>query len=292
MTTNSSSKTTPDTRYIIYKVYGIANKVQAISAVSFSSFAIIHGLQIASTLIGGPSAMDSSLLLGRPFYQDERMEGLLVNNSIALHLLAGFTKSTIRYLYFNNNKSNNGNNDSATLKLDSNNNGKRSGVLPYHDVTGQLFVPLIIGHYVLARGLPKKIMGDSAFIDVGIISWGLQNKKWFTWTLHLALIGTGVYHTISGFRLAYQRTFRPNHTITNNTVPSSSSSEEEENKDQQQPIQKSIVKRKQNDQKLNILIVGVSAVLVTGLVIISRVDKIPLRREYRDIYTRFFSLKF
>ncbi|CAO3636301.1 unnamed protein product [Cunninghamella blakesleeana] len=280
MTTPSSSNSTPNTRYIIYKVYGIANKAQAISGISFSTFAAIHGLQIASTLVGGASAMDSSLLLGRPFYQDKYLEVVLVNGSIALHLVAGFTKAVIQNFYFNKN--------SATIKQDNNNNN--NGVLPYHNITGQLFIPLLVGHYVLARDLPKKIMGDSAFIDVGIISWGLQNKKWFTWTLHLALIGTGVYHTISGFSLACKRTFKSKHT-NHIEVSSSESSESLKENNNNNNDQQSIVKKKKKDQKLNILIVGISTVLVTGLVIVSRVDKIPLRREYQDIYTRLLSFK-
>ncbi|KAI9304628.1 hypothetical protein BJ944DRAFT_266568 [Cunninghamella echinulata] len=298
MTTNSSSSST--TRYIIYKVYGISNKIQAISAISFSTFALIHGLQITSTLIGGPSSMDSSLLLGRPFYQDERMEGLLVTGSITWHLLAGFTKSSIQYLYFNRNENKE---SSDILKIDNNNNNnnnknnnsnKKIGILPYHDVTGQLLVPLIYGHYILTRGLPKKIMGDSAFIDVGIISWGLQNKKWLTWTLHLTLIGTGVYHMISGFQLAYQRTFKSKRSNAESLSSSSSSlllNEESEKEKEKDHAQKVIVKKNQGYQTSNIIIIGVSTILVTGLVIISRVNKIPMRREYQDIYSRFLSLK-
>lgn len=306
MTTNSSSSSST-TRYIIYKVYGISNKIQAISAISFSTFALIHGLQITSTLIGGPSSMDSSLLLGRPFYQDERMEGLLVTGSITWHLLAGFTKSSIQYLYFNRNENKE---SSDILKIDNNNNNndnnnnnnkinisnKKIGVLPYHDVTGQLLVPLIYGHYILTRGLPKKIMGDSAFIDVGIISWGLQNKKWLTWTLHLTLIGTGVYHMISGFQLAYRRTFKSKRNNAE-SLPSSSSSlllneeSEKEKEMEKDHAQRVIVKKNQGYQTSNIIIIGVSTILVTGLVIISRVNKIPMRREYQDIYSRFLSLK-
>ncbi|CAO3613338.1 unnamed protein product [Cunninghamella echinulata] len=221
------------------------------------------------------------------------MEGLLVTGSITWHLLAGLTKSSIQYLYFNKKDKNKESSD--ILKLDNNNNNnnnsnKKVGVLPYHDVTGQLLVPLIYGHYILTRGLPKKIMGNSAFIDVGIVSWGLQNKKWLTWTLHLTLIGTGVYHMISGFQLAYQRTFK---SKRNNTESSLSSllKEESEKEKEKGHIQKIIVKKNQGHQASNIIIIGVSTILVTGLVIISRVNKIPMRREYQDIYSRFLSLK-
>ncbi|KAI8099442.1 uncharacterized protein BX664DRAFT_321259 [Halteromyces radiatus] len=242
----SSTDTNSSSRNIIYKVYGIANKVQAITAIGFSTFAVIHGLQIAAGAVGGVEAADQALLLARPIYQDAHLEGYMVTGSVAAHLLAGLTKSSLDYCYLNNNKKNN----------------KATGY--YHGITGQLLIPLSVGHYILTRRMPIQTMGDSAFVDFGIVGWGLQNKPWVTWTWHVALIGVGVYHMVGGAPLAFRRTFGGKTT-----------SKKEQLDDKKGSMVKFIP-----------LVIGISTVLVAGLVATSRLDKIPLRREYQAIYNR------
>ncbi|CAO3599889.1 unnamed protein product [Absidia cylindrospora] len=173
-------------------------------------------------------------------------------------------KSTIQYCLNMNNDNNN-----------SSSNNDKSGVLPYHDLTGQLLVPLAAGHYYLARGMPLKTMGDSAFVDFGIIAWGLQNKRAMTWGWHAALIGVGVYHMVGGAQLAFRRTFRRGRKgdaavdqITKE--PSSATSDG--------GLLKSMT-------VTHGLVVGISTVLLMGLVATSRVGKIPMRREYQEIYS-------
>ncbi|KAI8330593.1 hypothetical protein BC941DRAFT_440247 [Chlamydoabsidia padenii] len=234
--TDTSSPDLSSTRTIIYKVYGVANKVQAITAVGFTTFAVMHGLQIATAAFRGVEAADSALLMTRPIYQDAHLEGWIVTGSVAWHLAAGMTKSILQpYLNINKKK-------------------ESSNLIRYHDVTGQLLVPLLAGHYYLARGMPIKTMGDSAFVDFGIIAWGLQNKPFISWVWHTALIGVGVYHMVGGAQLACQRTFGCG-----------------KNKEKSSRTQ-------------GMVVVGISAVLLAGLVATSRLDKIPLRREYQDIY--------
>ncbi|SAM00788.1 hypothetical protein [Absidia glauca] len=237
------------TRTIIYKVYGIANRVQAITAVGFTTFAVMHGLQIATGALRGVAAADSALLLTRPIYQDAHLEGWIVTGSVIWHLVAGTTKSILKpYL---NITSTSGKTTTTTTPL-----------LRYHDVTGQLLVPLLAGHYYLARGMPIKTMGDSAFVDFGIIAWGLQNKPVITWVWHTALIGVGVYHMAGGMQLALQRTFGG------------------KVKKAEAGGKKGLVSKTQG------VALGISTILIAGLVATSRMDKIPLRREYQDIYSQ------
>lgn len=235
------------TRTIIYKVYGVANRVQAITAVGFTAFAVMHGFQIATGALSGVAAADSALLLTRPIYQDAHLEGWIVTGSVIWHLLAGTTKSILKpYLNI------------------TDTNGKGTATTPlvrYHDVTGQLLVPLLAGHYYLARGMPIKTMGDSAFVDFGIIAWGLQNKPVITWVWHTALIGVGVYHMVGGMQLALQRTFGGR-------------------------AKKAEAGRKRLVSKTQGVVLGISTILIAGLVATSRMDKIPLRREYQDIYSQ------
>ncbi|ORZ24537.1 hypothetical protein BCR42DRAFT_403143 [Absidia repens] len=274
--TPPSPNTTTSTRRIIYKVYGVANKVQAITAVSFTTFAVMHGLQIATGAFFGVEDADQTLLLTRPIYQDAHLEGVIVTGSLVWHVVAGMAKSTIQYCLNMNDDNNNNNNNS---KNNSSNDKKQLGVLPYHDLTGQLLVPLAAGHYYLARGMPLKTMGDSAFVDFGIIAWGLQNRRVITWGWHAALIGVGVYHMVGGAQLAFSRTFRRGRR--------KGAAAEQKQKEQQSTttgagdeggLLKSVT-------ITHGLVVGISTVLLMGLVATSRVGKIPMRREYQEIYS-------
>ncbi|ORX56831.1 hypothetical protein DM01DRAFT_1274495, partial [Hesseltinella vesiculosa] len=159
--------TDDSTRRVLYKVYGVMNKVQAVSAVGFSTFAVVHGLQIVSGVFGAEAA-DHTLLLTRPFYQDEHMEGLMVTGSLVCHVASGLIKNAIQ----------------AKVQVSS----EKTKTTHYHGPAGVVLVPLVLVHYYLVRGIPLRWMGDSAFVDFSIVAWGLQNRPVLTWSLHTLLL--------------------------------------------------------------------------------------------------------
>lgn len=233
----------------LVKIYSGLTTIQSASAVVFSTFVAIHGAQVAVATIGGPDMSNRWLLLGRPFYQDQHLEGLLVSGAAVVHVLAGVAKAGIRGYWGQ-----------------KNNNNKTTTLLPYHHIVGYVLVPVVWLHYDLVRTLPVRYFGDSAMLDFGHIAWGLQNWPIFTYTLHGTLIGTAAYHIVSGASLAYQRTFKRKRSEKASSSSSSSSS----------------VYR---PHKKMAAAATVGLVLLSGLFIIGRqTKKIPLRFEYETIY--------
>ncbi|KAI8144732.1 hypothetical protein BJV82DRAFT_606014 [Fennellomyces sp. T-0311] len=234
----------------LYKTYGYLTTVQSASAVAFSTFAVIHGSQIAVANVGGPDMANRWLLLGRPFYQDEHSEGLLVTGAAAVHVLAGLAKAGIRRYWRRNQQGEVSPPSSGSF-------------LPYHTAAGYILVPIVWIHYRLVRELPIKVFGDSAMLDFGIVAWGAQNWPIFTYAVHGALVGVAAYHIVSGGSAAYRRTF------TKRKGKSSSVGWT-------------------RGKVTAAATVGV--VLLSGLIVIGRhTRKIPLRYEYASIYGMLFS---
>ena len=273
---------------VLYKTYGILTTIQSASAVAFSSFVFIHGSQIALANVGGPDMTNRWLLLGRPFYQDEHTEGLVVTGALTVHVASGLAKAAIRQYWqgqrrqrqkqLNSNNNSNDDDDAIDTIISANKNKKKNnGLLPYHHITGYFLIPLCWIHYRLVRQLPVKVFGDSAMLDVGIVAWGLQNWPVFTYTVHGALIGAAAYHIISGGATAYQRTFTRKRKIGSTTKKDDSS-------------MTTTTTAKKSKKMTAIATTGI--VLLSGLIIIGRcTQKIPLRNEYASIYSMVFSTK-
>lgn len=254
----SSLGTSPRPFLSLQKTYGLLTKVQAGSAVVFSTFAVMHGAQVLSANVGGSSLANNWIMLGRPFYQDEHLEGLLVTGSALTHVLAGLGKLGIR-LYWNN----------KTAHVSN------AALLPYHTAAGYALIPLAGLHYYLVRHLPVDYYGDSSFIDFGYIAWGLQNKPVFTYGLHMALIVTGVYHMVSGVQVALGQLKKKKKVITPK-IPQHGKSVEQQN------INAQVSKKHMWKQGL---VATVSLACISGLIIIGRdTKKIPLRLDFAKIY--------
>ncbi|KAI8063399.1 uncharacterized protein B0P05DRAFT_515894 [Gilbertella persicaria] len=163
------------------QAYRILTKVQNVSALAFSTFTAIHGTQILAANLGGASLANHLILLGRPFYQDEHLEGVLVTGAATVHVLAGLGKWGIRTYW-----------DPSRVETHR---------LRY---AGYALIPLVGLHYYLVRMLPIAYYGDSSFIDFGYVAWGLQNKPALTYGLHTALILTSCYHLVGGLKTIFR----------------------------------------------------------------------------------------
>lgn len=262
----SSLGTSPRPFLSSQKAYGLLTKVQNGSAVVFSVFAVTHGLQILSANVGGSALANNWIMLGRPFYQDEHLEGILVTGSVLTHVAAGLGKLGIR-LYWNNNNS----------------TKKNPALLPYHGLTGYLLIPLAGLHYYLVRHLPIEYYGDSAFIDFGYIAWGLQNKPIFTYGLHAALVVAAAYHMVSGAKVAIWKGKR------NEKIAAAASS----SSGAKVPLHGKSVEQKKMDDKVKKnqlirhgVVAGISVALISGLIIIGiDTKKIPLRLDFAKMYS-------
>ncbi|KAI8636706.1 hypothetical protein BD408DRAFT_425735 [Parasitella parasitica] len=244
----------------VSKAYNLLTKVQTTSAVVFSTFAAIHGAQLLAANIGGVYLANHWLIVGRPFYQDEHMEGILVTGSAIAHVIAGLAKLGIR-LYWNRNKS---------LRAAITPPNHENHVLRYHGLTGYLLIPLAGLHYYLVRGLPISYYGDSSFIDFGYVAWGLQNKPVFSYGLHTALVVAASYHIVSGMKYVFQG---KNRSIEPVDSPQAFRNDESQ-VDRTHSVQKSII-------------VGLSLALVSSLLIVGRdTKKIPLRFDFAKMYAR------
>ncbi|CAO3624820.1 unnamed protein product [Mucor hiemalis] len=261
----SSLGTTPRRFLSLQKTYNFLTKVQSGSAVIFSIFTALHGTQLLVANVGGAQLANHWIMVGRPIYQDQHLEGILVTGFAITHIVAGLAKLGIR-LYWNK----------GTITTAAN-----SATLPYHGLAGYLLIPLAGLHYYLVRSLPIDYYGDSAFIDFGYIAWGLQNKPIFTYGLHTALIAAAAYHMVSGTRLAFQRLGRSKKSIpatASGKVPQHGKSVEQKNIDTK-------LQKKQHIK--NGIVIGVSIALFSSLVIIGRdTKKIPLRLDFAKMYSR------
>ncbi|KAI9478535.1 MAG: hypothetical protein EXX96DRAFT_571284 [Benjaminiella poitrasii] len=170
------------TSFLSYpKTYQILTKIQNASAITFSTFTVVHVSQLLVANVGGVESANRWLILGRPFYQDAHLEGLVVTGAGLVHVAAGLGKWLIRRLYWPR---------SSTKR---------------QNLTGYVLIPLAGLHYYLVRTLPQQQYGDSSFIDFGYVAWGLQNRPWFTYSLHIALILTGSYHVVAGISQLWNR---------------------------------------------------------------------------------------
>ncbi|KAI9359132.1 hypothetical protein BD770DRAFT_386653 [Pilaira anomala] len=268
----SSLGTAPRPFLSSQKAYGLLTKVQNGSAVVFSVFAVTHGLQILSANVGGSALANNWIMLGRPFYQDEHLEGILVTGSILTHVAAGLGKLGIRLYWNNNNKT------TTTTTMRSK---KNPALLPYHGLSGYLLIPLAGLHYYLVRHLPIAYYGDSAFIDFGYIAWGLQNQPLFTYGLHTALVVAAAYHMVSGAKVAIWKGKRNEPIVAaaaaTTKVPLHGKSVEQKKMDD---------KVKKNQLIRHGVVAGISVGLISGLIIIGiDTKKIPLRLDFAKMYS-------
>ncbi|ORY91142.1 hypothetical protein BCR43DRAFT_498573 [Syncephalastrum racemosum] len=242
----------------IYKIYGGLTTLQNASAYAFSSFAVVHGAQIAISALGGPDAGNRWLLLGRPFYQDEHTEGIIVTGAATVHVLCGIAKAGIRWYC----KKNQNVDIQTRLPL-------------HHRLAGYILLPAVLLHYDLVRKLPARYFGDSAMLDLGHIAWGLQNWPIFTYTLHGILIGAASWHIVHGAK-ALLSTKKKGKTAAASSSSSSSTL--------------TTPTTTQTATRVTwITSAGIAVTLLSGLIVIgTQTKKIPLRYDYAQIYKMLF----
>ncbi|KAM3578612.1 hypothetical protein VKS41_008996 [Umbelopsis sp. WA50703] len=240
------------------QIYGTLTVIQSASALTFSAFYFTHATQFLAAPFGGIELSNKYLLLGRPLYQDEHLEPLLVTGSAVVHVLSGLAKGAIR-LYW------------GRKGGDRQRNATR---LPYHRFAGYALMPILTVHYTAVRDLPRQHFGDSAFLDYSYISFMLQSHPAVAYVGHAALVSLASYHVVGGMKFAIDSVFKRRRQGESIKVAKT------------EPQSSTIDLR-----RIQILTsLSVSALAVYGIYVIGKVEKIPLRHEYAKIYQRLISL--
>jgi len=183
---------------MLHQLYGGLTIIQSASALTFSVFYVTHATQFMAAPFGGIELSNKYLLLGRPLYQDEHLEPILVTGAATMHVLSGVAKGAIRTYWRRNSKT--------------------SQPLSLHRTAGYILLPLATLHYTVTRALPQEHFGDSAFLDYSYIAFLLQKYPAITYIGHAALVCTMSYHMIGGMNIAINQVFRrrksQDHSIT------------------------------------------------------------------------------
>ncbi|KAF9150038.1 hypothetical protein BG015_008151 [Linnemannia schmuckeri] len=80
-------------------LYQGIGRVQAFSAMAFSTFAVIHLVPPMLASVGGVELANKALIWGRVYYQTYGLEQVLVSGSLLIHLGAGLCKAVIRMVW-------------------------------------------------------------------------------------------------------------------------------------------------------------------------------------------------
>jgi Protein of unknown function (DUF1691) len=233
---------------MLHQLYNGLTIVQSASALTFSVFYVTHATQFLAAPFGGIEASNKYLLLGRPLYQDEHLEPILVTGAASVHVLSGLTKGAIRQYWKRN----------STVDLTP-----RSTV--YHRRAGYALIPLVALHYTIARDLPQKYFGDSTFLDYSYISFLLQKYPAFTYIGHTALISIASFHIAAGMNVAV------------NQLRGHKKHQQQKDK---QATSMPLVDPKRIPVYVSLVVTGLT---LGGLYVLGRTEKIPLRREYARI---------
>jgi hypothetical protein len=240
---------------MLHQLYNGLTIVQSASALTFSVFYITHATQFLAAPFGGIEASNKYLLLGRPLYQDEHLEPILVTGAASVHILSGLAKGAIRQYWKRN----------STTDLTP-----RSTV--YHRRAGYALIPLVALHYTVARDLPQKYFGDSTFLDYSYIAFLLQNYPAITYIGHTALISIASFHIAAGMNVAVKQL--------------RGHKKQQQHQNDMQATSKPLVDPKRIPVYVSLVVSGLT---LGGLYVLGRTEKIPLRREYARIIQRITS---
>ncbi|KAF9926981.1 hypothetical protein FBU30_003590 [Linnemannia zychae] len=215
-------------------LYQGLGRVQAFSAIAFSTFAVVHMVPPILASIGGVDLANKALLWGRVYYQTTGLEELLVSGSLLVHLGTGLCKALIRLIWkikaYRSKKDSTEapeKDDVAVTKETSTvtegsvtktitttrttrtrriggggggGSASTPGLFPYHRLIGWILAPLVISHMNTMRLVPLDVLGDSSMIDYSFITYLHRVGRS---GLYFALVGLLAYHMFGGLPVAY-----------------------------------------------------------------------------------------
>ncbi|KAF9545213.1 hypothetical protein EC957_011192 [Mortierella hygrophila] len=220
-------------------LYQGIGRVQAFSAMAFSTFAVIHLVPPMLASVGGIELANKALLWGRVYYQTNGLEQVLVSGSLLVHLGAGLCKAVIRMVwkvksYYSGSSSSTSpraaieerdtptvNKESSTMtnasgstttttkittitKTTGGGSGSGSasapGLFPYHRLAGWILTPMVIAHMNDMRLAPLEVLGDSSMVDYSFVTYLHRVGRSGPYIL---LVGLLAYHMFGGGPVAF-----------------------------------------------------------------------------------------
>lgn len=219
-------------------LYQGIGRVQAFSAMAFSTFAVIHLVPPMLATVGGVEVANKALLWGRVYYQTYGLEQVLVSGSLLVHLGAGLCKAVIRMVwkvksYYSGSSTSttsraiekgdaptvnkesftktnaSGSTTTITTKTTTiikttggSGSGSASapGLFPYHRLAGWILTPLVIAHMNGMRLAPLEVLGDSSMVDYSFVTYLHRIGRSGPYIL---LVGLLAYHMFGGGPVAF-----------------------------------------------------------------------------------------
>ncbi|KAG0075718.1 hypothetical protein BGZ90_009569 [Linnemannia elongata] len=219
-------------------LYQGIGRVQAFSAMAFSTFAVIHLVPPMLASVGGVEVANKALLWGRVYYQTYGLEQVLVSGSLLVHLGAGLCKAVIRMVwkvksYYSGSSTSttpraiekgdaptvnkesftttnaSGSTTTITTKTTTiikttggSGSGSASapGLFPYHRLAGWILTPLVIAHMNSMRLAPLEVLGDSSMVDYSFVTYLHRIGRSGPYIL---LVGLLAYHMFGGGPVAF-----------------------------------------------------------------------------------------
>ncbi|KAF9137146.1 hypothetical protein BGX30_010512 [Mortierella sp. GBA39] len=219
-------------------LYQGIGRVQAFSAMAFSTFAVIHLVPPMLASVGGVELANKALLWGRVYYQTNGLEQVLVSGSLLMHLGAGLCKAVIRMVwkaksYYSGSSSStspraieergtptvnkesstttnaSGSTTTTTTKTTTitkttggSGSGSASapGLFPYHRLAGWILTPMVIAHMNDMRLAPLEVLGDSSMVDYSFVTYLHRIGRSGPYVL---LVGLLAYHMFGGGPVAF-----------------------------------------------------------------------------------------
>lgn len=172
------------------------SRIQKYSSYAFTAFGLAHitNTSIVPLITRSVPESERYLLLTRPYYQGIPAEPLLVILPLWVHVFSGVALRVVRR---NLNAERYGDNEGKEHK--SFFSGafwpKVSGV----SKLGYPFLPLLVGHIFINRGIPNQLPGGQSNVNLSYVSHAFARHPVISYAGFAALISVGILHITWGW---------------------------------------------------------------------------------------------
>lgn len=156
----SESKPAPNLKSSAGQAIRILTFFQRYSSYAFSLFFTLHTISVAVLPAISYNLANRFLLLTKNFYQNPKVEPIIIVGALVVHIFSGIS---IRLLKLYNSK--------RIYNKWISPISKANAIV----WTGYIALPLVGGHYLVTRYLPKTVLGNDEPIDLGFIAHSLSD---------------------------------------------------------------------------------------------------------------------
>jgi hypothetical protein len=169
------------------------SRIQRYSSYAFTAFAAAHitNTSLIPLITRSVPESERHLLLTRPYYQGLPAEPLLVIVPLWAHVISGVALRIVR------------------RNIHAQRYGEKRGVSFFSSQfwptvsgiskLGFQFVPLLVGHIFINRGIPNSFPGGQSNVNLSYVSHAFAKHSVLTYAGFTALLGVGVMHITWGW---------------------------------------------------------------------------------------------